>query len=259
MTEAPDTGHPDLSHKVCLITGASRGIGAAAARYIAAAGATVILGARKVDSSQRVVEQIVSAGGTAEAIMLDVADDDCVAAVVGHIESTYGALHLAFNNAGTQGPAAPIHQQDPAEVARILDVNLLGVYRAMRHEIPAMLRTGSGVIVNTASVGGIVAASGIGPYCASKHGVIGLSKSAAADYARFGIRVNVLAPGAVRTEILTSWLKDEAKIAAIAEETPQGRVAEPEEIAPVVAWLLSDASSFMTGSVVTADGGYTAL
>src|SRR5215469_853104 len=140
MTEAPDIGHPDLSHKVCLITGASRGIGAAAARYIAAAGATVILGARKVDSSQRVVEQIVSAGGAAEAIMLDVTDDDCVAGVVNHIESTYGALHLAFNNAGTQGPSAPIHQQDPAEVARILDVNLLGVYRAMRHEIPAMLR-----------------------------------------------------------------------------------------------------------------------
>jgi NAD(P)-dependent dehydrogenase (short-subunit alcohol dehydrogenase family) len=152
-----------------------------------------------------------------------------------------------------------IHQQNPAEVARILDVNLLGVYRAMRHEIPAMLRTGSGVVVNTASVGGIVAAPGIGPYCARKHGVIGLSKSAAADYARLGIRVNVLAPGAVRTEILTGWLKDDAKIAAIAEETPQGRVAEPEEIAPVVAWLLSDASAFMTGSVVTADGGYTAL
>lgn len=252
-------GHPDLSGRVCLVTGASQGIGAAAARYLASSGASVVLGARNVAASSAVVDDIVAEGGVASAVHLDVADDASVAAAVVHAERTYGALHLAFNNAGTQGPSRPLHEQDPAEVSRILDVNLLGVFRCLRHQVPAMLRASGGVIVNTSSVGGIVAAPGIGPYCASKHAVIGLSRSAAADYARQGIRINVLAPGSVRTDILTGWLKDDSRLDAMAEGTPQGRIAEPEEMAPVVAWMLSDASSFMTGSVVTADGGYTAL
>lgn len=134
----------------------------------------------------------------------------------------------------------------------------MDVYRCMRHQIPAMLRSGGGVVLNTSSVGGMIAAPGIGPYCASKHAIVGLSRSAAPDHGRAGIRINVLAPGSVRTEILTGWLSDDGALAAMAEGTPQGRIAEPEEIAPIVSWLLSDASSFMTGAVVTADGGYTA-
>lgn len=257
MNITPKTGHADLSGRVCLVTGASRGIGAAAARHLGACGATVVLAARDRAAAEAHAKAITDAGGAAEAIALDVADDEAVAAAVAGIEERHGGLHLAFNNAGTQGPSLPLHEQDPAEMARILDVNLLGVYRCLRHEIPALLRAGGGAILNTASVGGVVAAPGIAPYCASKHAVIGLSKSAALDYARQGIRVNVLAPGAVRTDILTGWLSDEAELAAMAEGTPQGRIAEPEEIAPLVGWLLSDATSFMTGAVITADGGYT--
>ncbi len=259
MSFSPLPGHPDLSGKVCLITGASQGIGAASACYLAECGASVVLAARNLDASRTIAREIEARGRSAYAVRLDVCDDGDVAATVETVERRFGALHLAFNNAGTQGPAMPLHEQSPQEMHRIVDTNLLGVYRAMRHEIPAMLRSGGGVMVNTASVGGVVAAPGIGPYCASKHAVIGLSKSAAADYARLGIRVNVLAPGSVRTGILTGWLKDGAELDRMAEGTPQGRIAEPEEIAPVVAWMLSEASSFMTGSVVTADGGYTAL
>lgn len=255
----PTRGHPDLTGRVCLVTGASQGIGAATGRYLGASGASVVLGARNLEASRAVRDEIVAAGGLASAVHLDVCDDSSVAEAVAHAEREHGGLHLAFNNAGTQGPSLPLHEQDPEEMARILDVNLMGVFRCLRHQVPAMLRAGAGVIVNTSSVGGTVAAPGIGPYCASKHAVIGLSRSAAADYARSGIRVNVLAPGSVRTEILTGWLSDDAQLAAMVDSTPQGRVAEAEEIAPVVGWMLSDASSFMTGSVVTVDGGYTAL
>ncbi|WZH50783.1 MAG: SDR family oxidoreductase [Nocardioides alkalitolerans] len=255
----PLPGHPDLRDKVCLVTGASQGIGEATARYLAECGATTVLTARNLAACEETVASITAAGGTAVALQLDVTDDAAVAATVAEVEARYGALHLAFNNAGTQGPAAPLHEQSDATVRQVLEVNLLGVISCLRHEVPAMLRAGGGVIVNTASVGGVVAAPGIGPYCASKHAVVGLSKSAAADYGRLGVRVNVLAPGSVRTPILTDWLAELGALEHMESLTPQGRIAGPAEIAPVVAWMLSDASSFMTGSVVTADGGYTAL
>ncbi|MDQ1105212.1 NAD(P)-dependent dehydrogenase (short-subunit alcohol dehydrogenase family) [Nocardioides zeae] len=255
----PLPGHPDLRDKVCLVTGASQGIGEATARYLAECGATTVLAARNLAACEDAVEDITAAGGTAVAMQLDVTDDAAVAATVAEVEARYGALHLAFNNAGTQGPAAPLHEQDDATVRQVLEVNLFGVISCLRHEVPAMLRAGGGVIVNTASVGGVIAAPGIAPYCASKHAVVGLSKSAAADYGRRGVRINVLAPGSVRTPILTDWLAEPGALEHMESLTPQGRIAEPEEIAPVVAWMLSDASSFMTGSVVTADGGYTAL
>lgn len=259
MTTIPAPGHQDLSGRVCLVTGASQGIGAAASRHLARCGASVVLGARKFDACREIADGIVAEGGAAAAVRVDVADDDSVRAAVEFAEQTFGALHLAFNNAGTQGPSLPLHEQEPEEYARILDVNLGGVYRSMRHEIPALLRAGGGAIVNTASVGGVIVAPGIGPYCASKHGVVGLSKSAAIDYARQGIRINVVAPGSVRTDILTGWLDDPAALEAMAEGTPQGRIAEPEELSGVVAFLLSDAASFITGAVFTADGGYTAV
>ncbi|MCZ9881696.1 SDR family NAD(P)-dependent oxidoreductase [Arthrobacter sp. B2a2-09] len=259
MSTLPHIGHPDLSDKVCLVTGAGGGIGASASLYLADCGATVILADRNLAATSVIAKQIVERGRAASAILLDVTVDSDVAAAVESIERKYGALHLAFNNAGVDGPAVLLHEQDPNEVNRILDVNFFGVYRSMRHEIPAMLRAGGGVILNTASVGGIIAAPGIGPYCASKHAVIGLTKSAAADYGRLGIRVNALAPGAVRTNLLTDWLNEEGALEKMAEMTPQGRIAEPEEMAAIVGWMLSDASLFMTGSVVTADGGFTAV
>lgn len=254
----PRTGHPDLSGRVCLIVGASRGIGAAAAQHLARSGARLVLGSRDTAACRALAATLTSRGAQAVAVHLDVAHDDSVAAAVAEAESRFGGLDAAFNNAGVQGPSLPLHEQRPEDVQRIIDVNLMGLYRCMRHEIPAMLRGGGGVVLNTASVGGTVAAPGIGPYCASKHAVIGISRSAALDYGRSGIRINVLAPGSVLTDILTGWLEGEEALAAMAAGTPQGRIAQPEEIAAVVGWLLSDASSFMTGSVVTADGGYTA-
>lgn len=253
----PNMGFADLRDRICLVTGASRGIGAAAAAHLAKCGATVVLAARDVALVTENAEKIVADGGQAFPFGLDIASDDSVRRCVEWVERELGALHLAFNNAGVQTDPLPLHEVDAAEAERVIDINLLGTLRCLRHEIPAMLRAGGGVILNTASVGGLVAAPGIGSYCASKHGIIGLSKSVALDYARQGIRVNVLAPGAVRTQILTGWLQDPADLAAMADAAPQGRIAEPEEIAPIVGWLLSDASTFMTGAVVTADGGYT--
>lgn len=258
LERRPVAGYPDLVGRVCLIAGASRGIGAAAAHHLADSGARLVLGSRDLAACQDLAEQVAAHGVDAVAVRLDVTDDDSVAAAVATAESRFGRLDAAFNNAGVQGPSLPLHEQDPADVRAIVDVNLMGVYRCMRHQIPAMLRSGGGVVLNTSSVGGTIAAPGIGPYCASKHAIVGLSRSAALDYGRAGIRINVLAPGSVRTEILTGWLAEEGALAAMAEGTPQGRIAEPEEIAPIVSWLLSDASSFMTGAVVTADGGYTA-
>ncbi|MFK0004843.1 SDR family NAD(P)-dependent oxidoreductase [Paenarthrobacter sp. NPDC090522] len=259
MSHLPLIGHPDLSAKVCLVTGAGAGIGASAAQYLADCGATVILADRDLASSVAVAERIVDRGGEASAILLDVTVDSEVGDAVERIEREYGGLHLAFNNAGVNGPALMLHEQDPKEVDRIFGVNFFGVYYSMRHQIPAMLRAGGGAIVNTASVGGIIGAQGISSYCASKHAVVGLTKSAAADYGRLGVRVNALAPGSVRTTLLTDWLDDESAVEKMNEVTPQGRIAEPDEMAGIVGWMLSDASSFMTGSVVTADGGFTAV
>ena len=253
----PKLGHADLRDRICLVTGASRGIGAAAAEHVADCGATVVLAARDFELVTENARLISEKGGKAVPFRLDIASDDSVRECVEWIENEFGALHLAFNNAGVQADPLPLHEVAIEDVERVIDVNLLGTIRCLRHEIPAMLRAGGGVILNTASVGGLIAAPGIGVYCASKHGVIGISRSAALDYARQGIRVNVLAPGSVRTRMLTDWLSDEAELAAMTDAAPQGRLAEPEEIARIVGWLLSDASTFMTGAVVTADGGYT--
>lgn len=253
----PRAQRTDLAGRTCLVLGASRGIGAATARLLADAGAAVVLGSRDVDACRAIADTVVDAGGQAVAVPVDVRDEAQVSAAVAIAEERFGALHLAFNNAGVQAAPAPLHEVDPDEAQRVLDVNLFGVYRALRQEVPALLRAGGGAIVNTASVGAVVAAAGIGPYCASKHGVVGLTRSAALDYARSGIRVNAVAPGAVRTDVLTTWLSDAAELEALALATPQGRIAEPDEIAHLVVWLLSDRASFVTGAVMVADGGYT--
>jgi NAD(P)-dependent dehydrogenase (short-subunit alcohol dehydrogenase family) len=168
----------------------------------------------------------------------------------------YGGLDVAFNNAGIQGPAAPVAEQADEDFDRIVNVNLKGIWRSMRAELPALLERGGGAIVNTASVGGLVVAPGISPYCASKHGVIGLSRSAALDYAP-NIRINVVAPGAIDTAMFNDWMTDPAARAHMVGLHPLGRVGNAEEVATMVAFLCSDAASYMTGAVVPVDGGYT--
>lgn len=244
-----------LDGKVAVIVGASVGIGAAAAWVFSELGASVVLASRDVAAIQTTAAHIEAQGGSAVAVKADVGVDGEVERVVELALGRYGRLDIAFNNAGVQGEARPLAEQSAEEFDRIVNINLKGVWRAMRAELPAMAGAG-GAIVNTASVGGLVAAPGISPYCASKHGVIGLSKAAALDYAP-RVRINVVAPGAIDTAMFNDWMTDPATRAHMVSLHPLGRVGEPREVAETVAWLCSDAASYITGAVIPIDGGYT--
>lgn len=238
--------------KSVLIVGASTGIGAAAARLFSRLGASLVLASRNVPLTETLAADLTRA----LVIECDVATDGAVEQAVELAVRAHGGLDIVFNNAGMQGPALPLHEQTARDFDRIIDVNLKGVWRSMKAEIPALLDRGSGSIVNTASVGGIVAAPGISPYCASKHGVVGLSKAAALDYAPT-IRINVVAPGAVDTAMFNEWMSDRAERDKMISRHPFGRAGYPEEVAGTVAFLCSDAAAYTTGAVVPVDGGYT--
>jgi NAD(P)-dependent dehydrogenase (short-subunit alcohol dehydrogenase family) len=246
---------PDLDGKVAVVIGASAGIGAATARLFADLGAAVVLGSRDKGSIDAIAGEINDRGGSAVAVDLDVARPGAVERAVGLALERFGGLDIAFNNAGAQGKPRPLADQPEDEFDRIVSVNLKGVWRAMRAELPHMLERG-GAIVNTASVGGLVAAPGISPYCASKHGVIGLSKAAALDYAP-KVRINVVAPGAIDTAMFNDWMTDPARRQRMVDLHPLGRIGQPREVAETVAWLCSSAASYITGAVVPIDGGYT--
>jgi NAD(P)-dependent dehydrogenase (short-subunit alcohol dehydrogenase family) len=179
-------------------------------------------------------------------------------ALVAHATSVHGGLHVAFNNAGINIAAVPIAAVDEAEWQRILAVNLTGVFLCMKFEIDVMKRGGGGAIINTASVGGVIGTAGVTAYCATKHGVMGLTKSAALDHIKDGIRINAVCPGGTRTPMLAEWLKDPEVERAATADTPLGRFADPAEIARVVLFLASDEASFVVGQGVVADGGLTA-
>jgi NAD(P)-dependent dehydrogenase (short-subunit alcohol dehydrogenase family) len=256
MNRMRSDGLFDFSGKVALVVGSSVGIGAATARLFADLGAEVVLASRDLRAVERVAAQIVATGRSAASIAADVTVDGDIEAAVELAIDRFGGLDLAVNNAGVQGPARPLVKQTADDYHWIIDVNLNGVWRAMRAELPAILERGGGAIVNTASVGGIVAAPGIGPYCASKHGVIGLTKSAALDYAPH-VRLNVVAPGAIDTAMFNDWMTDPEDREQMVRLHPLGRVGEPTEVAATIAWLCSDAASYVTGAVIPVDGGYT--
>ncbi|GGT92212.1 MULTISPECIES: glucose 1-dehydrogenase [Streptomyces] len=250
--------HRLLTEKVALITGASSGIGAAAARVFAREGARVVLTARREDKLKALVADLREQGAEAEYVVADMTRRADTAAAVAHAVESYGRLDLAFNNAGWGTGREPLHEMDDELYDRIMDVNVRGVWNCLRDEIAAMLPTGGGAIVNTSSVGGLIATPVAAPYVAAKHAVIGLTRAAAAEYAARGIRVNAVAPGTTRTEVVTEWFAavpgmEEALHAA----TPQPRTAEPEEIAEAAAWLCSDRASFVTGAIMPVDGGFT--
>ncbi|MGW1374401.1 SDR family NAD(P)-dependent oxidoreductase [Streptomyces sp. NPDC002446] len=248
-----------LSGKVSLITGASSGIGAATAKTFAEEGATVVLAARREDRLSALVSEIRQAGGEAAYITTDVSQEEDVRRAIEFTIERYGRLDLAFNNAGVGCDHESLHLMKQDTYDEVMGINVRGVWHCMQHEISAMLRNGvGGSIVNNSSVGGLQAIPAGAPYIASKHAVIGLTKAAAAEYAEHGIRVNSVAPGTTRTEIIAGWFDRTPGLEEqLHQATPQARTAEPEEIAQAVAWLCSDRSSFVTGAVVPVDGGYT--
>ncbi len=249
----------ELVGKVALVTGGSAGIGRQAAVALAAAGASVVVADRDADRGRDVVQQIVDKGGRAVFVRTDVADDGSVRAMVETCVARFGGLDVAFNNAGIEGVSAPVHECSPENWVRTIGVNLTGVWSCMRHEIPRMLERGGGSIVNCSSVAGLVGFQGAGAYVASKHGVVGLTKAAALDYAAQGIRVNAVCPGVIDTEMVaraTGNRPDAA--AALVSMEPMGRMGSPDEIADAVVWLCSDRSSFVTGQAIAVDGGLVA-
>jgi NAD(P)-dependent dehydrogenase (short-subunit alcohol dehydrogenase family) len=248
----------ELSDRVVAVTGASSGIGQATALAFAAEGARLILSDVDEPGGRATLAESRKHGVEAEFVRADVSRAADCAAMVELAVTRFGRLDVAFNNAGINIAAAPIAEVDEAAWARIVGVNLTGVFLCMKYEIAAMKRTGGGVIVNTASVGGLIGTAGVTAYCATKHGVVGLTKSAALDHIKDGIRINAICPGGTRTAMLNEWFKDpEVERAALAG-TPIGRMADPAEIARSVLFLASDESSFMVGHALVADGGLTA-
>jgi len=247
---------PSFEGKVALIAGASRGIGEVTARAFAEAGATVVLAARNKQALDSIADSVRAAGGRALAVPCDVGDAPSIEKLVHQVMSRFGRLDAAFNNA-TDGPLpGPLADIDPADFDRGIRTNILGTFLGMKYQIPAMLKSGGGAIVNMASVAGPSGVANLAAYVAGKAGIIGLTKVAALDYADQGIRVNVVAPGAILTHHLERAGIEAQRQAAAA--MPMRRIGRAQEVASTVLWLCSDQASFITGATIPIDGGQLA-
>jgi NAD(P)-dependent dehydrogenase (short-subunit alcohol dehydrogenase family) len=245
--------------KVAIVTGGATGIGLAAASRLAQEGAAVAVAGRRKDVGEQAVASIRDAGGTALFVPTDVTVETEVAALVDATVREFGRLDVAFNNAGGGSAFGPVADLDPEGFAADVAQNLHSVFYSMKHEVPAILASGGGAVLNNASNLGLVGMAGAAPYVAAKHAVVGLTRSAALELAPQGIRVNALATGGVDTPMFRGSMgatpEGAARIAAL---HPVGRIARPEEIAGFVAYLLSDEATFVTGAALSIDGGWTA-
>jgi len=247
-----------FENKVALVTGAGSGMGLAAAQAFAAEGASVVLADVNEAAARAAAEQLVASGHKAIAIRCNVADEADVAAMVGRTVSVFGRLDAAFNNAGVQAPPSDMAEETAENFDRVNAINLRGVWACMKHELRIMRAQGSGAIVNNSSLGGLVGLPSRAAYHASKHGVIGLTRSAALEYAPRGIRINAVCPGIIDTPMLSGMLTTQAEaIKEMMRDVPIGRLGHAEEIAAAVLWLCSPGASFVIGQALAVDGGYT--
>ena len=247
-----------IQDSVAIVTGASSGIGRAAAMRFAEEGASVVAADVDVEGGEETVAHIEDAGGEAVFVEADVTVENDVQAVVDTAVDTYGGLDIAFNNAGIEGPNESTTDQTIDGWDQVLDINLRGVFLGMQAEIPAMMESGGGAIVNTASIAGLLGFPNLAPYVASKHGVIGLTKTAAVEFSADGVRVNAICPGVIETPMVARTREeDPEQIEGTIAATPIDRLGQPEESGSAAVWLAAEDASFVTGESLVVDGGFS--
>ena len=250
---------PSFKDKVALVTGGASGIGLATVRAFAEAGAAVAIADINEDAARAAADNLVAAGHKAIGIRCAVVNGADAAAMVEQAVSSFGRLDAAFNNAGIHVAMAETADVEGSDFDRIIAINLRGIFTCMKHELRRMREQGSGVIVNCSSQSGFVGLPGLGAYTASKHGVIGLTKAAALEYAPRGIRINCICPGTTETPLVRGLVEQEpGRLDAVIKDIPLGRMGREEEIASAVLWLCSPGAGFMVGQTLMPDGGYTA-
>jgi len=250
----------EFTGKVAIVTGAAGGIGRESARLFAERGASVVVADINLPGAQDTVDIITAGGGAATAVQVDVASSASVKAMVETTIATYGRLDIAHNNAGIKGADETVVDMPEEVWSAGISIMLDGVFFCMKHEIPEMLKVGGGAIINTSSGAGLIGVARFSNYVAAKHGVIGLTKAAALEYITQGIRINAICPGTARSQMVDEWMQGSAEAeASVAALHPIGRIAGPEEIAEAAVWLASDAASFVVGTAMSVDGGYTTL